>query len=176
MNKLLAVVAALLLLFSGCGPAAQPEPVEFSSAAGRFTVRMPGKPAQASKVMPLSGGASTTLYQFTLGLEGDTIAYYVSYNDYAIAAKSDTPALALAVLTAARDSVVEGKTMTADTAITLDGAVGRAFRAQGADGSVIDGRVYWTGKRMYQVIVLSEKGHRAEGREAFMDSFHIKPG
>jgi hypothetical protein len=76
------------------------------------------------------------------------------------------------VLASTRDGAVGGKTLLSDTAISLNGIPGREFTAKD-DTWNYTVRQYLNGKRLYQMIVVSNSANPATQISDFMTSFKI---
>ncbi len=165
----------------------------FTSSEGRFSIMMPGTPVQGSQQAKISDSASTTIYQFEVSLANNNISYLLMYNDYPAGYAEDGPQ---AVLARTRDGAARSKTMNSDQAIEMTvsagpdassskdasdqgrssaGAVvpGRAFTCTDSDGYNYSVRQFLYGKRLYQLIVVSNKGMTAAQADEFMNSFRI---
>jgi hypothetical protein len=162
-------IAAALLLFVGVGAAADPSLQRFVSSEGRFSVLMPGTPTSQIVPVPSGPGKTTNLFEFSLSLENGDVRYLVTYYDYPPGMNPGTPE---ATLEAYRDGITIGKTLLSDKATVLNGVTGRAFTAQGPDGHY-DVQAYYTGDRLYVLIVFTKADRRASDRNAFMSSFEI---
>jgi hypothetical protein len=176
------------------GQSASTAPMRFfTSPEGHFSVTMPGTPVQGSEQAKLSEDASITIYEFSISLASDNISYLVMYNDYPAGYAEDAPQ---EVLARTRDGAVKTKTLNSDQVIELtvsagpdsasakdagdqgrstSGAVvpGRAFTSTDTDGYHYSVRQYLRGKRLYQLIVVSNKGYTASQTDEFMNSFKI---
>jgi hypothetical protein len=147
---------------------------EFDSVEGRFSILMPGTPKAGSQQVALTNDTpprTTTLYNFTVSLENDNIAYTVIYDDFPPDLANDAPE---AVLERARDAAVEGKTLLTDTAVNLNGVPGRAYTCRDSDGTLFDVHQYLAGRRLYVLMIVSNKNYTPKDRDAFMNSFTIK--
>jgi hypothetical protein len=162
-------VGAAFLLYAGVGAAADPSLQRFVSPEGRFSVLMPGTPTSQVVPVPLGPGKTANLFEFSVALENGDVRYLVTYNDYAPDMSVGSPE---ATLEAYRNGIAIGKTLLSDKAIALNGVPGRAFTAQSLDGHY-DVQAYYTGNRLYVLIVITKADHRASDRDAFMDSFQI---
>lgn len=194
MHKLLTLSAVAALLFAGVAAGNPPTPPSgaatpglpqasgtlgggnqaqsqpYTSAAGRFTVTFPGgDPKVDSQSVNLKGGGTTTLYQFWTELENNNISYMLMYNDYTADYANGDPQ---SVLATTRDGAVSGKTLLSDMAISLNGVPGREFTAKD-DTWNYTVRQFLQGKRLYQLIVVSNAAHPANQTSAFMTSFRI---
>ena len=92
------------------------------------------------------------------------------YNDYPSNYANDG---AQNVLARTRDGAVKGKTLTSDVAIDLNGVPGRAFTANDKDWN-FSVHQFLSGKRLYQLIVVSKPDHPAIRTDEFMNSFRIQ--
>lgn len=179
---------------SAAAPSASTAPMRlFTSSEGRFSVMMPGTPVRDSQQAKLNDSDSVTIYQFSISLASDNISFLVMYNDYPAGYAEDAPQ---AVLARTRDGAMKSKTLNSDQAIEMTvsagpdtssskdaadqgrstaGAVvpGRAFTATDTDGYHYIVRQFLHGKRLYQLIVVSNKGYTASQTDEFMNSFRI---
>jgi hypothetical protein len=142
----------------------------FTSAEGKFTVRMPGTPK--STVSDLANGGK--IYQFVLD-KGD-YAYIVSYNAIAEPEPEAVPAL----LNKTRDAMVsslKGK-LVEEKQVKLGDNPGKAIRvAMAASGGTAHVRGYIVGSRYYQVMLLgSDKALGAANADRYFASFQLAPG
>lgn len=159
-------------------PSPPPEAVQanatmqtFTSQEGRFSVLLPGTPQQKSQQIALQGGASSTLHQFWVELQGGKVTYMVMYNDYPPQVTSQG---AQAVLAKVRDGAAKGKTLTSDASIEVNGVPGRAFTLTDSNGWNYSIHQFLAGQRLYQLIVVSNKAHPAQLTDQFMNSFRIR--
>ena len=176
------------------GQSASTAPMQFfTSSEGHFSVMMPGTPVQNTEQAKLSGDASIDIHEFTISLANDNISYLVMYNDYPAGYAEDAPE---AVLARTRDGAVKTKTLNSDQAIELPVSAapdsanakdagdqgrptasavvpGRAFTSTDSDGYFYSVRQYLRGKRLYQLIVVANKGYTASQTDEFMNSFKI---
>ena len=142
----------------------------FTGSAGRFTVYFPGgEPKQQMETVQLKGGDSTKLFEFWTETDNSNVSYMVMYNDYSPEYATGDPQI---VLTTTRDGMVKGKTLVTDNAVSLNGVPGRAFTAKD-DHWNYSVRQYLKGKRLYQLIVVSNNDHPATQTDQFMNSFSI---
>ncbi|MFZ0340398.1 MAG: hypothetical protein WAL45_20405 [Terracidiphilus sp.] len=163
----MAVVVAVL---AGVAAAGGQQMQPYTSTDGRFTVNFPqGEVKQSTDSIPYKDGTTGTMYEFTIELAGGNIAYMVMYNDYSAAQATGDPQ---AVLTNTRDGAIGTKTLLSDTAISLNGVPGREFTAKDDNWNYAV-RQYLAGKRLYQLIVVSNNANPATQISDFMTSFKI---
>ncbi len=142
----------------------------YRSADGRFTVNFPqAEVKQKSHTIDLRGGGTTTMYQFWVELADSQVSYMVMYNDYAADNANGDPQ---SVLATTRNGVVGGKTLLSDMAISLNGVPGREFTAKD-DTWNYTVRQFLQGKRLYQLIIVSNNDHPATQISEFLNSFKI---
>lgn len=141
----------------------------FSSPEGRFTILFAGTPKQEAQPLNLKGGGTTTLNQFSVELETGNVAYMVMYNDYTGTYADGDPQT---VLASTRDGACKDKTMLSDLVINLNGVPGRAFTAKDKDWNY-SVRQFLKGKRLYQLIVVSNDAHPATMTDQFFSSFQM---
>ncbi len=147
---------------------------EFDSAEGRFSILMPGTPKADSEQVALTNDTparNATLYYFAVSQQNDNISYMVLYNDYPPDLANDAPE---AVLQRARDGATQGKTLLTDTPVVLNGVPGRAYSYRDSDGTTFDVHQYLAGRRLYDVMIVTNKNYTAKDRDAFMNSFTIR--
>ncbi len=171
MQKLYAhvavVVAVLVSVVSAGGQQMQP----YTSADGRFTVNFPqGEVQQSTDAIPYADGTKGTMYDLSVSLAGGNIAYMVLYNDYSATQANGDPQT---VLANTRDGAVKGKTLLSDIAINLYGVPGREFSCKD-DTWNYTVRQFLSGKRLYQLIVVSKSDQPATQTSDFMNSFRIQ--
>jgi hypothetical protein len=142
----------------------------FDSAAGRYSVQMPGTLKSTSDNQDVHG-ESIVMYESYAETDSGNVAYMVIYSDYPADLANDP---ADVVLKQCQDGAVKGKTLLTDRNIDLNGVPGRAYTAVDSDGSKFDVHEYFVNKRLYQVMVVADKGYTAPYRDLFMNSFTIK--
>lgn len=151
-------------------PAVQPmQP--YSSSDGRFSVQFPGGDVKHdTQSISLQGTDTSTLYEFYTESADGNVSYMVMYNDYPAQYANDGSD---AVLARTRDGAAKGKTLLSDMAITLNGVPGREFTAKD-DNWNFTVRQFLSGKRLYQLIVVSKPSAPATQTSEFLDSFKIQ--
>jgi hypothetical protein len=148
------------------GPQMQP----YRSTAGRFSVSFPqGEVKQSTDSIPYTDGSKGTMYEFSVEAAGGSNAYMVMYNDYAAGQAAGDPQT---VLAKTRDGAVKGKTLLSDKVISLNGVPGREFTAKD-DNWNYTVRQYLQGKRLFQLIIVSNAANPATQTSAFLNSFKI---
>ncbi|HZY85655.1 MAG TPA: hypothetical protein VFE78_12545 [Gemmataceae bacterium] len=160
------LLPALALLLGGCGPNVP----EYTSAEGRFAVRVPGTP----RVTKETGAGGDTILATVVQPNG---RYVVAYLDLKTEA-NENPAKARERLEKARDgaaSQVRGAVL-ADRPITLAGKYpGRdvTIELPGKEDLVRD-RMYLVNGRLYQVTVTGRKWWvESADTGKFLDSFRL---
>lgn len=147
-----------------------PPSQQFISQEGRFSVVFAGTPKKESNPVPLEGGESTTMNQFSVALDDNNDSYMLLYNDYPADYANGDPRT---ILESLRDGSVKGKTLISDNAISLSGVPGRAFTSIDGNGWIFTVHQYLKGKRLYQLIVVGTAYHPAYLSDQFMSSFKI---
>jgi hypothetical protein len=176
MRKHAIRLVALLSLLSGFALAQTPPPSApalkpFLSPDGRCSLLMPGIPQYDAEEVPLKTGEKVQMNEYYVELDNRNVSYMLMYNDYPPDAANLAPEV---MLEGFRDGASAGKTLLTDTAITLDGVPGRAFTTIDKDGWLYDVHQFFVNKRLYQLIIVTNKGYTATYRDTFMNSFHIK--
>ena len=142
----------------------------YTSAEGRFAVTFPGgSPKLDTESINLKGGGTSTLYEFWTEPDNGNVSYMVMYNDYTADYANGDPQTVLATT---RDGAVGGKTLLSDMVISLNGVPGREFTAKD-DNWNYTVRQFLQGKRLFQLIVVSQPSHPATQTSTFLDSFKI---
>ena len=170
MRKLYTQMAVAMVLFTAVVAASGQQMAPYTSTDGRFTVNFPqAEVKQSSEPIHYNDGSTGTMYEFSVELANGNIAYMVMYNDYAAQQATGDPQT---VLAAARDGATSGKTVLSDTVISLNGIPGREFTAKDGTWNYTV-RQYLSGKRLYQLIVVSNAANPATQISDFMTSFKI---
>lgn len=144
---------------------------QFLSPDGRCSLMMPGIPQYQSEQVPLKTGENVQMNEYYIELENKNVSYMLMYNDYPPDVANLT---ADVMLERFRDGAVSGKTLLTDEAINLNGVPGRAFTSRDKDGWLYDVHQFFVNKRLYQLIIVTNKDYTATYRDAFMNSFQIK--
>lgn len=171
MHKLWMQAAVAGLLVAGVALADAPPMQSFTSNEGRFTVQFPGTTKRDTAAVPLQGSDASTLYEFWVELDDNSVSYMVMYNDYPEGYATGAPQDILATV---RDGSLKNKTLTSDEEISLNGVPGRAFVASDKDGWIYTVHQFLSGKRLYQLLVVCNKDHPATLTSQFMNSFRIQ--
>ncbi len=124
---------------------------EFSSAAGRFKVLMPGTPDLTTIEVETAAGK---LPHARYALITDTAAYIVSYTDNPYS--SEDPALVKRALDSGRDNVLAqdpsmGMKLLSEKEVVLEGHAGREWLFHSND-AVVRARAYFVNGRIYQLV------------------------
>lgn len=144
---------------------------EFSSAAGRFAVTMPGEPRLNVQRMPTPDGAGIPLHIHTLLTSAE---YGVIYADYPFEVKGDEVQRRL-LDDGARGAVASvGARLLDLKEVSLGGHPGRALKELMPDGRVMHVRLYLVGSRLYQVAVTLPKLEAAAPEAAFAEEVAAK--
>ena len=149
---------------------------EFSSAEGRFAVKFPGSPRQSTQE---AGQFTLKLFQLTSAFE-----YSVMYADYPEWVNDNDPAMAKKIL----DSGLEGAVAEVQSRllevkeVSMGKHPGREFVERMRDGSILRGKTFLVGHRLYQVAITTPKEDGAlpeavkfsqATASKFLDSFHL---
>jgi hypothetical protein len=169
MRRSLVLVFTLLSagLVCGSGPPAE----EFSSKEGKFKVAFPGKPKEQKQA-----AAGTTMQMYVV--ENPNGAYIVGYGDMPIPEKEPAEKIkdrldgaVLGMAGATGGKVLEQKDIR--IARTLPGRQFQIAITKPMEG-LIRGKIYLSGKRLYQVFVVGTKDFaKSAGATKFLDSFMI---
>jgi hypothetical protein len=149
---------------------------EFSSAEGRFAIQFPGSPRQSTQPI---GQFTLNLFQLTSAFE-----YSVMYADYPNSVNDSDPALAKKVL----DSGLEGAVAQVQSKLLevkevfIEKHPGRQYVERMPDGSILRGKTFLVGHRMYQLAITTPKEEGAIPEAVkfyqttaakFLDSFRL---
>jgi len=169
--------APLLVLLFAAPSFAQRDPKleDYQSEAGRFKVKLPGRPKTESKDLATGRGKQviTVTTEKVDTLNGAVFA--VTYADYPDSYK-DAPAKT--ILEGVRDGLkgTDGKVIKdEETSVQLNEAKipGRDLRIE-AGKSVIRARIFIHGQRLYQVLVTGTKDTvNTKDADAFLKSFEL---
>lgn len=175
MGQRINKVLLLLGLVGSAAGQSTPQPVaplqQFLSPDGRCSLMMPGIPQFQAEEVPLKTGETVQMNEYYVELQNKNVSYMLMYNDY----PPDVANLAADVmLERFRDGAVSGKTLLTDAPISLNGVPGRAFTSRDKDGWLYDVHQFFVNKRLYQLIIVTNKDYTATYRDAFMNSFQIK--
>ena|SRR5437016_3415485 len=156
------LLTALIFLLTFSIYAAQTEWVNVAPIGGGFSVMMPAKPTEDSKV-------DKDYSSHSLMLTKDATIYILEYGDYAPTIKLD-PAGELAANRENFVKTVEGKLLESKE-ISLQGRSGLAFSAESANLSV-KYRVYIFGNRVFMLAGAIKKGETDfQNVDRFLTSF-----
>jgi TonB family protein len=153
---------------------------EYASAEGRFSILFPGTPKAEVQSVEIQGGQ----FQIHVHRLKAISEYGVIYADYPVPV--DDPNVAKQVLDeGVKGAVAEvGAAILSVTEISLNGYPGRSFKEKLPNGSILKGKMYLVGRRMYQIAVTLPKpdatpdGGKADEQLAdkFLDSFKLNTG
>jgi hypothetical protein len=165
----LVLASLFLFVLAGCK---QVPWVEFKSTDGNFSVLMPGTPtASVQSVTTQSGKIDVHFYTLTTG----KTAYMVSYADYPASIFQTTPIKS--ILDGLRDGAVKNSQgrLIDEADIALGTFQGRDLNVESSAGAnVMRAHLFVVSQRVYQVIVITEKG-RASSADItkFLGSFQL---
>jgi hypothetical protein len=173
MRRLVLLIIPLLLAVGLA--ACSPQPQEFKSESGRFSVMTPVPLKETTQELESESG-KIKLYLFT-GQDGN-IGYFISYCDYP--PEVAKPERAEAMLDGARNGAVSnarGK-LAGETRVSLGDNPGRevVIEAVGPQewAIVIKGRLFMVKNRLYQIMVVSPRGRAGAAEyDAFLQSFKL---
>ena len=144
---------------------------DFTSDDGRFTIQMPGSPAQQSQ--PMMG---TTMHLFSV--ESPDLMYGVGYADMPIPGLERESAMQIdnRLNGAVQGSVnnIRGK-LTRQASVTLGSYPGKEYEANLPDGrGIIRSRIYFVGKRLYMLMVAGKPNLvQSDDTKKFIGSFKL---
>lgn len=165
------VSAVAALLIAGVAMAAGQQMQPYTSTDGGFTVQFPaGEVKHDTETVNLKGGGTTSLYEIWVEQASGNVSYMVMYSDYPPDYANSDPQT---VLAGTRDGAIKNKTLKSDIAINLDGVPGREFTAYD-DNWNYTVRQYLKGKRLYQLIIVSNNANPATLTSDFVNSFKIQ--
>ena len=145
---------------------------EFKSTDGNFSVLLPGAPTASDQPINMqTGQIEAHIFTLTTG----QFAYMVSYTDYPASIFDTTPIKS--ILDGLRDGAVKNSQgrLINEADIALGAYAGRELNVESSNGSnVMRAHLYVVNHRLYQVIVITDKG-RASSAEItkFLSSFKL---
>ena len=148
-------------------------PEKFESEEGKFTAQFPGKPKKTVQNIPTAVGTIKTNFFMHESASG---AFAVAYSDYP---KDHVKNSGVEnVLKGAREGAAKniGGKVVSHKAITLDKHKGQhVVISSDKTGLEIHVRHYFNGDRMYQALVVGQKGKVDNDKtKKFLESFKIK--
>ena len=162
MMRRVLLTTVFVVLLASLANAFQVEWFKIEPLGGGFSVMMPDKPQEGTRI-----GEDFSIHLFTVNA-ADGI-YIASYGDYAPSVHVDVDA----ELVANRDNFVKGLSakMTDSQRITIDGRAGLEFSAEN-DDAVIKSRIFLFGNRVHQIAVAITNGRSdSENVKRFFASF-----
>ncbi len=194
LSRLVASLATLMLMASGCAGQQKPESREASStieeipneggeetsgvqfnvlnAPEGFSVKLPGEAPQAQRseaALPKRTDKATLV---TYAANENGVSYIVNAVDYPEAFVATVPAEAL--IKGGIEGIaqqVQGEVKSSED-ITLDGYPGKAYMLASPSGEV-KGRSYLVGPRVYNLITVYNAAIGAPGADEFLDSLKL---
>lgn len=169
--KLLIYLFAILLFF-GCDKIKQETLIEYSSDAGRFSVKMPGNPKRDKNSLQTAVG---TIVMYSFSVEKADIAYVVAYIDYpgSVIEKVDPDQL----LDNARNGALQkaGGNLLSEKNIDYNGYSARELEFEVKGGLGLGRAVHLLAdNRLYQVMVIGLKlTFPTETVQEFINSFEM---
>lgn len=149
---------------------------EFSSQEGRFVVKFPGTPKEDTQSV---GEFRLKIHRLTTFAE-----YSVMYADYPDWANDNDPRVAGSILdNGLKGAVAEVKSKLLEVEeVSLEGHPGRRYKEKMLDGSILRGKTFLVGHRLYQIAVTTPAEENATSDERkfyqvvsdkFLESFHL---
>jgi hypothetical protein len=168
----LLMIAVLSLMAT---PSVQQDPgwLQFSSAEGRFSARMPSDPRISTRVTNTKEG--NLLTHMVSSTDDNLNEFMVSWTEYQSAdfEKRGTEA----TFNKIRDALVasnHGKVLS-EAIIIAGSRVAKAIKFSTSEGRIITVRFYFVGNRFYQVMAQT-KPENTDFAERFFESFKFMPG
>lgn len=141
----------------------------FESTDGGFTVAFPGKPGFHTQTVEANAGPLANQFH---GLDIGVAVFAVTFADIPLPAPSSDRELIDHALDAGRDRALArtGGKLISESPLTLDGYIGR-YILSSAPGSLTHTQSYFVGKRLYQIIVVTDdyRNSPAEDQKFFKD-------
>ncbi len=144
----------------------------YNSAAGGFTINMPGDPTPSHDDDGLLGSKGVEI----LTAEHEESRFIVQYQDLSRTAQKKGSSGVLKAARASDEKVIQGKVVGEKEAM-LKGAVGWSYQIETAepDGPMARVRAYVVGTRLYQIIVVAPKTKfPTDDSERFLNSFKLQ--
>lgn len=146
---------------------------EFSSPEGNFIVLAPGPSQNSEPENTEDKGLAATNNHLIQFVDEQANNYLVGYADYPQEGFSDQEQKQ--IFTGLKGVYVEnfkGK-LRNETDLTLDEFNGRGATIDIPEQGVFHFRVYWVGKRMYQLMVMTKNPAQQESAKQFLESFKL---
>jgi hypothetical protein len=158
-------LSALLLV--AVGHLAAQEWTEFSSAEGRFSILMPGKPTRGTVDLPTR---DSTVTAHALTALSPSIDLMCGYYDY----PWPEPDIERVFDDTRNGSLksVHG-TLLSEQKVTLDGYSGRRFRSTGIGNAFLDEEMYFVGQRFYLITITTATKNPNKDINKIFASFHF---
>jgi len=140
---------------------------EFSSAEGRFTILMPGKPTQGSFDLPIE--SSNVTVHFVTALS-PTIDVMCGYSDFP-SPQQDVER----VFDATRDGSIKKVhgTLLSEEKLNWKGYPGRRFRSTGIGNAYLDEEMYLVRQRFYLITITTATKKPNKDINRIFASFHF---
>lgn len=161
MRSLRSLCALALWVAVGCSA-----PV-FTSAEGRFSVRMPGAPEY--RLVTVDSADPMPLHKWTV--QRGTTTFMVAYADIPVEGRE-----ASEILAGARESVLSKpeRKLLSERSVSLGGSPGIEVEIGAPDSFRMKIRVFLVGARLYQIIVAIRSRDRFRASEMdFLESFQV---
>jgi hypothetical protein len=160
---------ASALVLVAVGLLAAQEWTEFSSAEGRFSILMPGKPTQGTVDLRMRD-STVTAHAFTA--LSPSIDLMCGYADY----PWPQPDIER-VFDDTRNGSLNGVhgTLLSEQKTTLGGYPGRRFRSTGIGNAFVDEEMYFVGQRFYLITITTATKNPNKDINKIFASFHFKP-
>ena len=175
MRKLVFGIILLACVLAVAGCSVSTPQMEFNSQAGKFSILAPVALKEEVNQVDTPQGGKRDVHLFTG--ESGKLAYIVSYSDYPDNQSVKDPE---ALLTSVRQAAVvsaSGGLLKGENKINLDGNTGREFtinfKGPNNEDWVSKTRAYLVGNRLYQVMVVADKGVAIAELDAFLNSFKL---
>ena len=163
MRAVLAPAAALCVLISGCAHAADGQ--RLAPAGAGFSIMMPGTPKADDQQVPTAAG-QITMHSYSMDMNG--AGYVVMYADYPMAMDPKTG------LAGVRNGEVGTGKLVSEKDFTVSGSPAKKIVVTTADGHTMVSEMVLVGKRLYQVIYVTNDAKNAENASnGFMTSFQL---
>ncbi len=144
----------------------------YNSAAGGFTIYMPGEPTPSHEDDGLLGSKGVEI----LTAEHEESRFIVQYQDLSRTAQKKGSSGVLKAARASDEKVISGKVVGEKEAM-LKGAVGWSYQIESPEpeGPMARVRAYVAGTRLYQIIVVAPKTKfPTDESERFLSSFKLQ--
>jgi hypothetical protein len=144
------LLAALLFVLGTAFPAWADDWTTFTDASGTFSLSVPQAPAYSSVSTTRPDGSTVASARYMI--EKPSVAMLAMVGDFTGMGVDPEKAVDQAVA----GTQSEGRTLLSNTAVTIDGHVGRDIKLTDPDGNALADRLFFFNDHLYQIITVAK--------------------